>query len=118
MTRIPEDIIARVPQWEGVGDLRFSPLGGGITNTNYRVDVGDEAYVLRIAGANTELLGIDRKNEYIANLAAGKLGIAPQVFHFIEPEGYLVTRFLNAKPIPPVSCDCELCEAMLPSGDL
>jgi thiamine kinase-like enzyme len=101
MTRIPEDIITRVPEWAGVDDLCVSSLGGGITNKNYRVDVGEESYVLRIAGANTELLGIDRKNEYIANLAAGNLGIAPQVFYYIEPEGYLVTRFLKAKPLPP-----------------
>ena len=101
MTRIPEDIIARVPQWVGVRDLRASPLGGGITNKNYRIDVGDDSFVLRIAGANTELLGIDRKNEYITNLAAGGLGIAPEVHHFIEPEGYLITRFLKAAPLPP-----------------
>ncbi len=101
MTRIPEDIIARVPQWVGASDLRASPLGGGITNKNYRIDVGDESFVLRIAGASTELLGIDRKNEYTTNLAAGKLGIAPEVYYFIEPEGYLVTRFLKAAPLPP-----------------
>ncbi len=101
MTRIPEDIIARVPQWVGVRDLRASPLGGGITNRNFRIDVGDNSFVLRIAGANTELLGIDRKNEYITNLAAGGLGIAPEVYHFIEPEGYLITRFIKAAPLPP-----------------
>lgn len=101
MTRIPEDIIARVPQWVGASDLRASPLGGGITNRNYRIDVGDESFVLRIAGANTELLGIDRKNEYLTNLAAGNLGIAPEVYYFIDPEGYLVTRFLKAAPLLP-----------------
>jgi len=101
MTRIPEDIIARVPQWVGVRDLRASPLGGGITNRNFRIDIGDDSFVLRIAGANTELLGIDRKNEYITNLAAGGLGIAPEVYYFIEPEGYLVTRFIKAAPLPP-----------------
>jgi thiamine kinase-like enzyme len=101
MTFTPEDVIARVPVWVGAQDLSYQPLGGGITNKNYRVDVGGESYVLRIAGTNTELLGIDRQNEYIANLAAGKLGIAPQVFYYIQPEGYLVTRFLKADPLSP-----------------
>ncbi len=96
------DVIARVPQWTGTRDIVVTPLSGGITNTNYRVDVGGQSYVLRIVGKNTELLGIDRNNEYAANLAAGKLGIAPEVFYFIEPEGYLVTRFLKAQPLPPV----------------
>jgi thiamine kinase-like enzyme len=96
-----EEAIARVPQWAGASDLKATPLGGGITNNNFRIDVGGEAFVLRIAGADTELLGINREYEYAANLAAGKLGIAPEVFHFIRPEGYLVTRFIAGRPIPP-----------------
>lgn len=101
MTFTPKDVIARVPQWVGAHDLTYQPLGGGITNKNFRVDVGGESFVLRIAGANTELLGIDRQNEYVANLAAGELGIAPPVYHYIQPEGYLVTRFIKADPLPP-----------------
>jgi thiamine kinase-like enzyme len=96
-----EEAIARVPQWAGATDLKATPLAGGITNNNFRIDTGGEAFVLRIAGADTELLGIDREHEYAANLAAGKLGIAPEVFYFIRPEGYLVTRFLTGRPIPP-----------------
>jgi thiamine kinase-like enzyme len=68
--------------------------------------VGGESFVLRIAGADTELLGINREHEYSANLAAGKLGIAPEVYYFIRPEGYLVTRFFTGRPIPPE----EMCE--------
>jgi thiamine kinase-like enzyme len=101
MTQILEDIIARVPLWAEAQDLRYQPLGGGITNKNYRVDVDSQSYVLRIAGVKTELLGIDRLNEYIANSAAGKLGIAPEVVYYIQPEGYLVTHFLTAGPLPP-----------------
>lgn len=98
---IPEDIIARVPQWKEAKDLRFSPLGGGITNRNFRVDVGGESFVLRVAGANTELLGIDRENEYLANRLAGEEGIAPEVYYYIRPEGYLVTKFVPGQPLPP-----------------
>lgn len=96
-----EEAITRVPQWAGASDLKASPLGGGITNNNYRIDVGGEAFVLRITGADTELLGINREYEYAANLAAGNLGIAPEVFYFIRPEGYLVTRFITGRPILP-----------------
>jgi len=96
-----DEAIARVPQWRGAADLKTSPLGGGITNLNFRVDVGGESFVLRIAGADTELLGINREYEYAANLEAGKLGIAPEVVYFIRPEGYLVTRFITGRPLPP-----------------
>jgi thiamine kinase-like enzyme len=57
--------------------------------------------VLRITGENTELLGINRENELIANRLAGELGIAPEVYFFIQPEGYLVTRFITGRQIPP-----------------
>lgn len=96
-----DEAIARVPIWANANDLKISVLGGGITNSNYRIDTGEESFVLRIAGADTELLGITREHEYAANLAAGKLGIAPEVIYMIRPEGYLVTRFISARPFPP-----------------
>lgn len=95
-----EEAILRVPQWASAGDLVSAPLSGGITNSNYRVEVGGEVFVLRLAGANTEYLGIDRENEYTANRLAGELQIAPEVVYFIRPEGYLVTRFIAGRPVP------------------
>jgi aminoglycoside phosphotransferase (APT) family kinase protein len=96
-----DEAISRVPQWRDARDLIATPLGGGITNNNFRIDTGGESFVLRIAGEGTEHLGINREHEYAANLAAGKLGIAPEVYYFIRPEGYLVTRFIHGRPIPP-----------------
>jgi aminoglycoside phosphotransferase (APT) family kinase protein len=46
--------------WVQRDDLRVEMLPGGISNLNYRVDVGDEAYVVRIPGEDSERLGIDR----------------------------------------------------------
>ena len=100
MTLTLEEAIARVPFWIGKSDLKTIPLDGGITNMNYKVEVGGESFVLRITGAKTELLGINRDIEYIANLQAGELGIGPEVVYFILPEGYLVTRFLDSRPLP------------------
>jgi aminoglycoside phosphotransferase (APT) family kinase protein len=96
-----EEAISRVPHWAGATDLQTSFLAGGITNQNYRVDVGGESFVLRIGGANTEQLGINRAYEHAANVAAAGLGIAPEVIYFIEPEGYLVTHFIAGRPLPP-----------------
>jgi len=96
-----EQAIARVPFLAEAKTLSTSPLTGGITNLNYRIDADGKSYVLRITGAGTENLGIHRDVEYCANLAAGKLGIAPEVMYYIEPEGYLVTRFIKASHIPP-----------------
>lgn len=95
-----EEVIDRIPMWENASDLKVTPLRGGMTNQNYRVDAGKKSYVLRISGDNTELLGISREYEYRTQTIAGELGIAPEVVAFIEPEGYLVTKFIEGRPIP------------------
>jgi thiamine kinase-like enzyme len=91
---IPTEVLRRV--WpDGVDSAE--PLGGGITNHNFKVFSGGETYVLRIGGNDTELLGIDRQVEHTASVAAAALGIGPQVIAFIEPEGYLVTQFIEGE---------------------
>jgi thiamine kinase-like enzyme len=92
-----EAAVGRV--WPGRG-ARSEVLGGGITNHNVKVDLDGDVYVLRIAGRDTELLGIDRQVEVEATRAAAALGIGPAVVRFVEPEGWLVTRFIEGKPIP------------------
>jgi thiamine kinase-like enzyme len=91
---VSREIAARV--WpDGVESIE--PLGGGITNRNFRVVAGGEAFVLRIGGEDTDQLGIDRDVEHDASLAAAELGIAPDVVAYVEPEGYLVTRYVEGE---------------------
>jgi thiamine kinase-like enzyme len=75
----------------------FEVLGGGITNHNLKVEVDGEQFVLRVAGKDTGLLGIDRTVELAATQAAAALGIGPEVVEFVEPEGWLVTRFVEGE---------------------
>ena len=74
-------------------------LGGGITNRNYRVDVGGEAFVLRIGGAKTSLLGIDRAVEAEAGRRAFEVGVGPEVVSFDPERGWLVCRFVDGRPV-------------------
>jgi thiamine kinase-like enzyme len=93
-----EAIAGRV--WPG-RELAVEPLGGGITNHNFRIQFDGERFVLRIGGKDTDLLGIDRRAEYAAARAAADLQVGPEVVAFVEPEGYLVTRFVEGAPVPP-----------------
>ena len=79
---------------------RFEILGGGITNHNLKVVLDGETYVLRIAGKDTDLLDIDRYVELEATEVAAVLGVGPEVILFVEPEGWIVTRFIEGEPIP------------------
>jgi thiamine kinase-like enzyme len=74
-------------------------LGGGITNHNFKIEVDGAAYVLRMGGAKTGLLGIDRAVEHAASLRAEEIGIGPPVADFVASEGWLVTRFIDGQPI-------------------
>jgi thiamine kinase-like enzyme len=72
-------------------------LDGGITNRNFRVTLGDADYVVRLPGKDTELLGIDRSAELLANEAAAALGIAPAVAAIVD--GCLVTSFVACRAL-------------------
>jgi thiamine kinase-like enzyme len=76
-------------------------LSGGITNSNYKVEAGDEAFVVRIAGERTELLGIDRESEVAAGRLAASLGIAPEVVFADLEGGVVVTRFIDGRAVAP-----------------
>ena len=84
-----------IPELAGL-HLTLTALSGGITNRNFRVDAAgtDDRWVIRMAGNDTHLLGIDRDVEHAATVAAAAVGIGPEVTAFIRPEGYLVTRFI------------------------
>jgi thiamine kinase-like enzyme len=93
-----EEMVERV--WPG-RRAQVEPLGGGITNRNFKITVDGSSYVLRIGGKDTELLGIDRRAEHDASLAAAAVGVGPEVVAFVEPEGYLVTRFIEGEIVTP-----------------
>jgi thiamine kinase-like enzyme len=93
--------LRRLPEL-AAGELTFTALSGGITNRNFLVTGarGGSKYVMRLAGNDTHLLGISREVEHAATVAAAGVGVGPEVVAFIRPEGYLVTRFIEGRPIP------------------
>src|SRR5947207_6449120 len=95
-----EHILGQIPGWSG-SEVLVTPLVGGITNQNYRVDVGGETFVLRIGGKGTQLLGIDRGREHICTAIAAQMGVGAEVIHFLASEDALVTRFIVGTGISP-----------------
>lgn len=77
------------------------PLAGGITNHNYRVTFGARDCVLRVPGAATDRLGIDRRAERLAGRRASELGIGPELL-FVDDE-VSVTAFVPEPPIDPAA---------------
>lgn len=100
MTDSLRPILNRIPRFADKADLRITELPGGITNRNYKIESENETYVLRVGGDETIHLGIDRRVEHGCTLAASRVGVAPEPIAFLEPEGYLVTRFVSGVGIP------------------
>jgi thiamine kinase-like enzyme len=93
-----DEIVQRL--WPGQ-EAKVERLGGGLTNHNFKIVVDGEAFVVRVGGKDTGLLGIDRRAEHGAALAAAEIGVGPEVVAFVESESCLVTRFVEGRPIPP-----------------
>ena len=91
------DLARRVPGW-GDLPLAIEPIELGITNRNYKVTLPDgAAYMLRVPGERTEVLGIDRACEAEAARRADALGIGPPVLCELPGVGTLVTRFVAGR---------------------
>jgi thiamine kinase-like enzyme len=100
MTDAELDAILRaVPGWDGAA-LEVEPLEGGITNRNFVVRMGGEAFVLRVPGSDTELLGIDRANELRAARVAADAGVGPEVVAAMPDLGCFVARFVPGEHVP------------------
>src|ERR1700730_12207682 len=91
-------IVSQVPGWS-VQRALVTPLQGGITNQNYRVDIDGGSFVLRVGGKGTHLLGIDRERESICSTLASQVGVAPRVLSFLPGEEALVTHFVTGPAI-------------------
>lgn len=90
------EILSRIHAWKGK-DLRIEPLTGGLTNTNYKVTVDGVPYFVRVPGESTDLLAIDRKNEYHNSQAAAQAGIGPKVLFHLPDYDVMVLEFLNGQ---------------------
>lgn len=96
MTLTIEQVVALIPSWSG-RDVVVSPVTGGLTNTNFRVDVDGTPYFVRIPGASTELLAVDRVNEIHNARAAAEAGVAPPLVHVLPEDNVMVFAFIDGR---------------------
>jgi thiamine kinase-like enzyme len=96
MTITIEDVVKKITDWQGK-TVEINPLSGGLTNTNYKVTVDGQPYFVRIPGESTELLAVDRRNEYENSKAAAKAGVGPQVLYYLAEDKVMVLEFIAGK---------------------
>jgi thiamine kinase-like enzyme len=98
---IPEltEVIARLSALLGPRQGGVEALEGGITNRNFRVNLGGTQYVVRLPGKDTGLLGIDREAERLATKKAAELELGPKVAAMLDDPPCLVTCFIESREV-------------------
>ena len=91
-----EQVIAALPGWSG-RTITAERIPAGLTNTNYRVLVDGTPYFVRIPGAATELLAVDRANELHNTRAAAEAGAAPRVVASLPEWDVFVLEWLPGR---------------------
>jgi thiamine kinase-like enzyme len=91
---IIEEVVSKVDDWKG-RDVSIQHLSGGLTNTNYKVTVDGKPFFIRVPGEGTELLSIDRNNEYHSARAAEQAGVGPKVLYHFPEYNVMVLEFLQ-----------------------
>jgi len=91
-----DEVVQKIEDWKG-RSVSIQPLSGGLTNTNFKVEVDGTPYFVRVPGESTELLAVDRKNEYHNSKAAAEAGVGPKVLYYLPEYNVMVLEFLQGK---------------------
>jgi thiamine kinase-like enzyme len=91
-----EQVVAAIPAW-AERTITAERIPAGLTNTNFRVEVDGVPCFVRIPGAGTDLLAVDRGNELHNTRAAAEAGIAPRVLHSLPEWDVFVLEWLPAR---------------------
>ena len=89
-------VVEKIEAWKGKR-VNIQPLSGGLTNANFKVEVDGVPFFVRVPGESTELLAIDRQNEYFNSKAAAEAGVGPRVLYYLPEYKVMVLEFLKAK---------------------
>ncbi len=72
-------------------------LSGGLTNRNLAIDADGTKYVARISSNSSDLLNINREDEYKNTIIAAEVGIGATVHDYLPGQGLLLISYINGK---------------------
>src|SRR6266487_3531567 len=74
-------------------------LPGGLTNRNFKIITPNGSFVARVASGGSELLAIDRQNEYRNSVRAADAGVGAPVIEYQPDAGVLVLGFIEGRTL-------------------
>lgn len=94
-----QDLLDFLSSIDGFGKPESIEPLRGLSNRNFAVVIDDEVFVVRLASANADRLGISREAEGAVLRLAHEAGIGPEVVCHVLPEGHMIMRWLPAQEI-------------------
>jgi hypothetical protein len=99
LDEISADLAEAAPALRGLSLERIAIPVGGLSNSNYRLDLPDGSLVLRVPRLSPGLFRTDRRKEVKAARFASTVGIGPPVL-YANSQGVMLTRFIDeARPM-------------------
>jgi thiamine kinase-like enzyme len=93
---LPDGLCDRIAVLRG-RPVEVEELTGGLTNRNFKVTVGDDAYVVRISGPGSGALAIDRDNEHRNSVVAAASGVGAPVVEYLPEHSALVIGYIEGR---------------------
>ncbi|MEP7040867.1 MAG: choline/ethanolamine kinase family protein [Chloroflexota bacterium] len=91
-----EQVVAAIDAWRG-HRIDIEELRGGLTNANYAVTVEGQRMFVRVPGADTSVLAVDRLNELHNTRAAAETGIGAGVVQALPQYGAMVLEWIDGR---------------------
>ncbi len=82
--------------WPG-REIGVEPIAAGLTNANFRVEVDGRPFFVRLPGASTDLLAVDRANELHNTRAAAEAGVGPKLVAHDNASGAFALEWIDGR---------------------
>jgi thiamine kinase-like enzyme len=79
--------------------LSIQKIGNGLTNENYRVDLGPASYFVRCSRPENRLLGSILAREWQVAQIASEANLSPQALFYSPDDMVMISEFIHARPI-------------------
>ena len=88
-----EEVVETIEEWRG-HEIHIEEITAGLTNSNYKVTVGEKSFVVRIPGQGSDIF-INRDIELHNTLSASKVGVGAHVHHYFKTDYVVIAEFLQ-----------------------
>ncbi|MGI9203603.1 MAG: phosphotransferase [Woeseiaceae bacterium] len=90
------DSLVSVSGWD-FASATFTELPGGVTNQTWLVESKPVSCVVRLNSTHAGIIDFDRKCELLAHGNAAEIDIAPEIIHYDNENGILITEYLPGR---------------------